>query len=89
MAEKNSNTEMAEKPRLDQIRRQVQEIETRTYDIEILLETVFEKIDRYSSAGPAKTLDAINTLATCALRNVALLKEHYEHIGALTNGGEQ
>lgn len=74
---------------LEQIRRQVQEIETRTCDIEILLETIFDKIDRPASAGPAKTLDAINTLTTCALRNVALIKEHYEHIGALTNGGTQ
>src|SRR6478735_8630543 len=73
----------------NQIRILAQEIETRTCDIEILLETVFEKIDRYSSAGAVKTLDAINTLATCALRNVALIKEHYEHIGALTLGGEQ
>lgn len=75
--------------RIEQIWRQVQEIETRTCDIEILLETVFEKIDGLASAGPAKTLDAINTLATCALRNVALIKEHYEHIGALTIGGAQ
>lgn len=74
---------------LEQIRRQVQEIETRTCDIEILLETIFDKIDGFSSAGRAKTLDAINTLATCALRNVALIREHYEHIGALTIGGEQ
>lgn len=72
-----------------QIRILVQEIENRTCDIEILLETVFEKIDGLASAGPAKTLDAVNTLTTCALRNVALIKEHYEHIGALTIGGNQ
>lgn len=73
----------------DQIRVLVQEIESRTCDIEILLETIFEKIDHLASAGPVKTLDAINTLTTCTLRNVALIKEHYEHIGALTIGGDK
>lgn len=76
---------------IDQIREQAQEIETRTCDVEVLLETIFEKIDGLASAGPVKTLDAINTLATCALRNVALIKEHYEYINALTctEGGAQ
>lgn len=76
---------------IDQIRQQVQEIETRACDVEVLLETIFEKIDGLASVGPVKTLDAINTLTTCALRNVALIKEHYEHINALTctEGGVQ
>jgi len=76
---------------IDQIRQQAQEIETRACDIEILLETIFEKIDRLASAGPVKTLDAINTLTTCALRNVALIKKHHEHISELiiAKGGAQ
>ncbi len=72
---------------IDQIRPLVQDIETRACDIEILLETIFEKIDGLSGVGPLKTVDAINTLTTCALRNVSILKEHYEHISALTIRG--
>lgn len=70
----------------DQIRIQANEIETRAYEVEILMQTIFEKIDSGLS-DPVKTLDAINCYATCALRNVALIKEHNLHILALAGKG--
>lgn len=69
---------------IQEIRIQAHDIEARALDLDILLETIIEKIDGLSHAGPAKTLDAINTLTTCALRNVALIKEHHSHLMALT-----
>jgi hypothetical protein len=68
---------------------QAHDIESRACEIEILLETIFEKIDS-AVADPAKALESINCYATCALRNVALIKEHHAHIMALTmEGGAQ
>jgi hypothetical protein len=51
------------------------EIESRTLHIEILLNAMTEKID--ASTDPKAVIEAVDCFITCALRNVALLKEHY------------
>ena len=58
-------------------------------DIEILLQSVFEKLDNVGDAGAAAgALAAINCFTTCALRNAALIGEAKDHIIALaTEGG--
>ena len=67
---------------MDQIRMQMHQIEARASDIEILMQTIFLKID--TAADPKSALDAINCYATCALRNAALINEHHGHVMALT-----
>lgn len=71
---------------LDQIRQQGHDIESRAVDLDILLETILEQIDA-GGVDRANTLTAINCFTTCALRNVALIKEHNLHILALTGKG--
>lgn len=68
----------------DQIRERCHDIDMRAGDIEILLKAMFDKIDSMGS-DPIDAANAINCFVTCALRNAVLLKEHNEHILALTS----
>lgn len=73
----------------EQIRGHGHDIESRTVDLDVLLETILQKIDA-GGADHSDTLTAINCFTTCALRSVALIKEHNLHILALAaKGGAQ
>lgn len=70
---------------VEQIRMQVHQIEARASEIEILLKTIVEKIDSAASSSAIDALEAIDCYTTCAMRSAALVREHGEHIMALTS----
>jgi hypothetical protein len=71
------------------IRQQAHDIESEASDIEILLKVVFEKLDSLSDLPPAvaDATNAINCMATCALRYAALIKRANSNILALAMEG--
>jgi hypothetical protein len=74
---------------VDGIRQRAQDINAQAGDIEILLSSIFDKLDSMADLAPAaaEAVGAINCFATCALRNVALIKEANTDILLLTSEG--
>ena len=76
-------------PDLGAIRQQVGDIEHQAGDVAILMAAVFEKIDGMHDQTPRglEAINAINCFATCALRNVALIKTAVDTILNLAREG--
>lgn len=78
---------MSAGPDIRAMHAQAELIETQAAHIRILLGAIFEHLDSMQGLPPAmaKSMDAINCFATCALRNAALIQE--EAVSIYLEGG--
>lgn len=86
----NAGQQVGEPPcNVDAIRQQAFDIDRQAGDIAILIAAVFDKIDDMLGQSPVgmEAVNAINCFATCALRNVALIREAGTNILDLTSEG--
>lgn len=92
-ATKNKKSSPVALPTFSTARQHGHEIEACAVNLEILMQSIFEKIDQISEASPQtmEAVAAINCYATCALTQVATLKANSEKmmdiIGTAMDGG--